>query len=69
MHFPSSGKVIFLFSVHLEPHIVIVSRCERGAGRDEGVCVARKERGTAGVGRTRAENGSQGRVWAGLNYY
>lgn len=46
MHFPSSRKVVFIFSVHLELHIVIVSRCERGVGREDGgLCGVRKERG------------------------
>lgn len=36
MHFPSSRKVIFMLSVLLELHIVIISRCERDAGREGG---------------------------------
>lgn len=49
MHFPSSRKVIFIFSVRLELHIVIVSRCERGAGREDGgVCGVKKEKRQSG---------------------
>lgn len=53
MHFSSSRKVIFIFSLHLELHIVIVFRCERGAGREDGgVCGVGKRRSTVvgGVG-------------------
>ena len=49
MHFPSSRKVIFIFSVHLEMHIIIVSRCEGGAGREDGGLRGVREGGRRGV--------------------
>lgn len=49
MHFPSSRKVIFIFSVHWEPLVITVSRCERGAREKMGgLRGRRKERGTVG---------------------
>ena len=51
MHFPSSRKVIFIFSVHLEMHIIIVSRCEGGAGREDGGLCGVRKGGRRGEGR------------------
>lgn len=50
MHFPSSRKVIFIFSVHLEMHLTIVSRCEGGAGREDGGLCGVRKGGRSGEG-------------------
>lgn len=49
MHFPSSRKVMFIFSVLLELHSVTVSRCERGTGRGGGACGVEKGKGHSGT--------------------
>lgn len=51
MHFPFSRKVIFIVSAHLELHILVVSRCERGAGREEKVSGERQGKGAQWEGR------------------
>lgn len=51
MHFPFSRKVIFIFSAHLDLHSLVVSRGEKGAGREEKVPGERQGKGAQWEGR------------------
>lgn len=68
MHFPSSRKVIFIFSVHWEPRIVTVSRCERGTGEKMGEPVGGGRKG-AQWERRAGEDVRWGTVREGLRHY
>lgn len=65
MHFPSSRKVIFMFPVLLELHIVTVSRCERRGERRWGRLWSEGRKGAQReVGRGRMRRVGKREGWA-----